>query len=97
MDYERPIQFDNSDFGDVRFPHDDPIVLSLKVGTRKVGQFAELAFKMNRILVDTGSSVDILYKQAFDDLGFTSSDLSPIRTPLERRLRKEEEKIQQPY
>jgi hypothetical protein len=34
------------------------------------------------VLVDTGSSADILYKSIFDQTGLTTHDLSPEWTPL---------------
>ena len=79
-----PISFTEEDWGDVRFPHDDPIVLSLKIGTRTTQnrRFAELDYLMDRILVDTGSSADVLYSGAFDKLGLQRDILHPIFTPL---------------
>ncbi|GAV80422.1 hypothetical protein CFOL_v3_23883, partial [Cephalotus follicularis] len=50
----------------VRLPHDDSVVATLQV---------EL-FTMKRILVDSGSSVDILYKYAFDQLRIPEDQLS---------------------
>ncbi|GAV86329.1 hypothetical protein CFOL_v3_29760, partial [Cephalotus follicularis] len=37
---------------------------------------------MKRILIDSGSSVDILYKHAFDQLRIPADQLKPIKTPL---------------
>ncbi|GAV58111.1 hypothetical protein CFOL_v3_01645, partial [Cephalotus follicularis] len=55
---EEVISFSEVDYEGVRLPHDDPVVVTLLV---------EL-FTMKRILVDNGSSADILYKHAFDQL-----------------------------
>jgi hypothetical protein len=49
------ISFSKKDRGDVQGPHDDTIVLSLKINTHRV----------KRVLVNTGSSADILYLNAF--------------------------------
>lgn len=49
------ISFSDKDQGDIVGPHDDPIVLNLKIETHRV----------KRIMIDTGSSVDILYLSAF--------------------------------
>ncbi|GAV74830.1 hypothetical protein CFOL_v3_18310, partial [Cephalotus follicularis] len=55
---EEVISFSEEDYEGVRLPHDDPVVVTLLV---------EL-FTMKRILIDNGSSADILYKHAFDQL-----------------------------
>ncbi|GAV85246.1 hypothetical protein CFOL_v3_28684, partial [Cephalotus follicularis] len=55
---EEVISFSEADYEGVRLPHDDPVVVTLMV---------EL-FTMKRILNDSGSSADILYKHAFDQL-----------------------------
>ncbi|GAV63315.1 LOW QUALITY PROTEIN: hypothetical protein CFOL_v3_06834, partial [Cephalotus follicularis] len=55
---EEVISFSEADYEGVRLPHNDPVVVTLMV---------EL-FTMNRILTDSGSSADILYKHAFDQL-----------------------------
>ncbi|GAV58774.1 hypothetical protein CFOL_v3_02307, partial [Cephalotus follicularis] len=62
---EEVISFSEADYEGVRLPHDDPVVVTLLV---------EL-FTMKRILLDSGSSADILYKHAFDQL-------KPVKTPL---------------
>ncbi|GAV90972.1 hypothetical protein CFOL_v3_34372, partial [Cephalotus follicularis] len=55
---EEVICFSEVDYKGVRLPHDDPVVVTLMV---------EL-FTIKRILTDSGSSADILYKHAFDQL-----------------------------
>ncbi|GAV66676.1 hypothetical protein CFOL_v3_10186, partial [Cephalotus follicularis] len=55
---EEVITFLEADYEGVHLPHDDPVVVTLLV---------EL-FTMKRILIDSGSSADILYKHAFDQL-----------------------------
>ncbi|GAV84566.1 hypothetical protein CFOL_v3_28010 [Cephalotus follicularis] len=37
---------------------------------------------MKRILIDSGSSADILYKHAFDQLRIAADQLKPVKTPL---------------
>ncbi|GAV90887.1 hypothetical protein CFOL_v3_34287, partial [Cephalotus follicularis] len=66
------ISFSEVDYEGVRLPHDDPVVVTLLV---------EL-FTMKRILIDRGSSVDILYKHAFDQLKILTDLLKPVKTPL---------------
>ncbi|GAV71049.1 hypothetical protein CFOL_v3_14543 [Cephalotus follicularis] len=69
---EEVISFSEVDYEGVRLPHDDPVVVTLMV---------EL-FTMKRILIDSGSSADILYKHAFDQLRISVDQLKPMKTPL---------------
>ncbi|GAV75198.1 hypothetical protein CFOL_v3_18677, partial [Cephalotus follicularis] len=69
---EEVITFSEVDYEGVRLPHDDPMVVTLLV---------EL-FTMKRILVDSGSSADILYKHVFDQLRIPADQLKPVKTPL---------------
>ncbi|GAV85176.1 hypothetical protein CFOL_v3_28614, partial [Cephalotus follicularis] len=69
---EEVITFSEVDYEGVRLPHDDPVVVTLLV---------EL-FTMKRILIDSGSSADILYKHAFDQLRIPADQLKPVKTPL---------------
>ncbi|GAV57720.1 hypothetical protein CFOL_v3_01256, partial [Cephalotus follicularis] len=69
---EEVITFSEVDYEGVRLPHDDPVVITLLV---------EL-FTVKRILIDSGSSADILYKQAFDQLRIPADQLKPVKTPL---------------
>ncbi|GAV73746.1 LOW QUALITY PROTEIN: hypothetical protein CFOL_v3_17229, partial [Cephalotus follicularis] len=69
---EEVISFSEADYEGVRLPHDDPVVMTLLV---------EL-FTMKRILIDNGSSANILYKHAFDQLRIPADQLKPVKTPL---------------
>jgi hypothetical protein len=69
---EEPICFSSRDREGITGPHDDAIVLSLKINVHRV----------ERILIDTGSSADILYMPVFLAMGYEAEDLQPIRTPL---------------
>ncbi|GAV62922.1 hypothetical protein CFOL_v3_06444, partial [Cephalotus follicularis] len=69
---EEVISFSEADYEGVRLPHDDPVMVTLLV---------EL-FTMKRILIDNGSSADILYKHAFDQLRIPADQLKPVKTPL---------------
>ncbi|GAV65266.1 LOW QUALITY PROTEIN: hypothetical protein CFOL_v3_08781, partial [Cephalotus follicularis] len=68
--YEEVITFSEADYEGVRLPHDDPVVITLLVKL----------FTMKRILIDSGSLADILYKHAFDE--DTDRLLKPVKTPL---------------
>ncbi|GAV67970.1 hypothetical protein CFOL_v3_11473, partial [Cephalotus follicularis] len=69
---EEVITFSEADYEGVHLPHDDPVVVTLLV---------EL-FTMKRILIDSGSSANILYKHAFDQLRILADQLKPVKTPL---------------
>ncbi|GAV60071.1 hypothetical protein CFOL_v3_03602, partial [Cephalotus follicularis] len=69
---EEVITFSEANYEGVRIPHDDPVVVTLLV---------EL-LTMKRILINSGSSADILYKHAFDQLRIPADQLKPVKTPL---------------
>ncbi|GAV90757.1 hypothetical protein CFOL_v3_34161, partial [Cephalotus follicularis] len=69
---EEVITFSEADYEGVRLPHDGPVVVTVLV---------EL-FTMKRILIDSGSSANILYKHAFDQLRIPADQLKPVKTPL---------------
>jgi hypothetical protein len=50
------IEFSEDDYAGVSLPHTDALVLSLSIANHKIHQ----------ILMDMGSSTDILYKSAFE-------------------------------
>ena len=66
------ISFSEKDMEGVNQPHDDAVVLSLKINAHRV----------ERVLVDIGSSADILYLTALKAMQYGLADLQPIRTPL---------------
>jgi len=55
-------------------PHKDPLVVQLKIATTMV----------RRVLVDTGSSVDIIMLECFKKLQCFEKDLEATETPLVR-------------
>ena len=66
-----PIIFTEKYAEDISYPYDDVLVITLKVATSKVV----------RTLVDTGSSVNIIFKSALDQLLIESSKIAPHVTP----------------
>ncbi|KAK3008615.1 hypothetical protein RJ639_014357 [Escallonia herrerae] len=66
------ISFSDDDVGDTRIPHDDPLVVTLRVGN----------FDVKRILVDNGSSAEVLFYEAFQRMNIPSNRLRKIDTPL---------------
>ncbi|XP_057444159.1 uncharacterized protein LOC130736339 [Lotus japonicus] len=62
-----PITFTPQDFSHV-IPHDnDPIVVTITINN----------YRTKKLLLDQGSSADIIYGDAFDRLGLKESDLKP--------------------
>ncbi|GAV60320.1 LOW QUALITY PROTEIN: hypothetical protein CFOL_v3_03851, partial [Cephalotus follicularis] len=66
---EEVISFSKADYEGVRLPHDDPVVVTIQVKL----------FTMKIVLIDSGSSMDILYKHAFDQRILTDQ-LRPVKT-----------------
>ncbi|GAV77636.1 LOW QUALITY PROTEIN: hypothetical protein CFOL_v3_21107, partial [Cephalotus follicularis] len=69
---EEVISFSEVNYEGVRLPHDDPVAVTLQVAL----------FTMKRILIDSRSSADILYKHAFDQLRILTDQLKLVKTPL---------------
>lgn len=64
------IFFSEEDIREIKFPHLDPLVISPIIGE----------FLVQRVLVDTGTSVDIIYIiywDTFKNLGLEEANLTP--------------------
>ena len=68
---KEPISFSEKDEEGVRYPHNDALVLALKMGPHRV----------KKVLVDAGSSADILFYGAFINMGYNNQDLKHYKTP----------------
>ncbi|KAK3039686.1 hypothetical protein RJ639_027027 [Escallonia herrerae] len=66
------ISFDDTDLEEVLTPHDDALVISLQID----------AYVIKRILVDTGSSADILFEEAFSQMKISRERIRPVSSPL---------------
>ena len=66
------ITFSDSDLEGCQHPHDDPLVIRAVVANKTV----------HRVLVDNGSSVDIIFTSAFDKMGIRREKLEPVSTHL---------------
>ena len=66
------ITFSDSDLEGCQHPHDDPLVLRAVVANKTV----------HRVLVDNGSSADIIFASAFDKMGIRREKLEPVNTHL---------------
>ncbi|GFY86367.1 hypothetical protein Acr_05g0000060 [Actinidia rufa] len=61
-----------ADLERVQHPHSDPLVVQLRIG----------GYDVRRILVDTGSSVEVMYYDLFKQLKIPQDQLKPSRAPL---------------
>ncbi|XP_074591721.1 uncharacterized protein LOC141847563 [Curcuma longa] len=66
------ISFGPQDLEGVDTPHDDALVIRATIANYDVA----------RVFVDTGSSVNVLYKEAFDRMQLDEGDLQPLATSL---------------
>ena len=66
------IGFSEDDARRLHHPHDDALVVSLRIGD----------YNMHRVLVDNGSSVDILYYPAFQQMRIDREQLTPMNASL---------------
>ncbi|GAV79049.1 hypothetical protein CFOL_v3_22514, partial [Cephalotus follicularis] len=86
---EAPRQQEEQQQQQPRVPHSKRLRTG---GDEEVTSFSETDYKgvrllvelftMKRILIDNGSSADILYKHAFDQLRIQADQLKPVKTPL---------------
>ncbi|XP_052289963.1 uncharacterized protein LOC127899864 [Citrus sinensis] len=67
-----PIMWTDDDEECVLYPHEDTLVIKATVAGKEFQQ----------ILVDTGSSVDILFKSTLDEMGIADLKLERTNTPL---------------
>ena len=68
------ITFSDSDMEGCRHPHDDPLVIKAIVANKTT----------HRVLVDKGSSVDIIFSSAFDKMGIERDKVEPVNAHLRR-------------
>ena len=67
------ITFSDSDLEGCHHPHDDPLVIRTVVANKTV----------HRVLVDNGSSADIIFASAFDKMDIRRARLEPVNTHLQ--------------
>ena len=66
------IGFSEEDARRLHHPHDDALIVSIRVGD----------YNVHRMLVDNGSSADILYYPVFQHMGIDKARLIPTNAPL---------------
>jgi len=64
--------FSERDAIGIKQPHDDPLVITLRIE----------GFTIRRVLVDNGSSADIMYMTAYQQLRVDPKKLRPFNPPL---------------
>ena len=69
---DNTITFSDSDLEGCQHPHDDPLVVHAIVANTTV----------HRVLIDNGSSADIIFASAFDKMGIGREKLDPVNTHL---------------
>ena len=69
---EQAITFIDEDIERVHHPYDDTIVITLLI----------VDYMTRRVLIDNGSSADILYYPAFQQMKLRRDQLRPINSPL---------------
>jgi hypothetical protein len=66
------VTFSSKDEEGVCYPHDDALVVTLMIGN----------YNIHRVLVDNGSSADILFLPAFEKMNIEKRRVAPAPTPL---------------
>ena len=71
---ERPLIMGFSDKDKIRTfqPHDDALVITLRIG----------GYDVKRVMVDQGSAVEIMYLDLYKGLSLRAEDLTPYSSPL---------------
>ncbi|XP_010275701.1 PREDICTED: uncharacterized protein LOC104610664 [Nelumbo nucifera] len=69
---EEPIFFTEDDARGIQYPHDDALFIKIRIND----------FEVKCVLVDSGSSANILFKDAFDKLQLQESEIKPVNIPL---------------
>ena len=70
--FDTAIMFSDSDLEGCQHPHDNPLVIRAVVANKTI----------HRVLVDNGSSTDIIFASAFDKMGIGREKLEPVSTHL---------------
>ena len=68
----QPIVFTNEDFQGFVFPHDDALMVTLLISN----------YNVHKVLIDTGSLVDILFMGAFKKMAIDNGRILPTVAPL---------------
>lgn len=72
MEIQPVLGFSNEDKVGTIQPHDDALVVTLRIG----------GYDVKRVLVDQGSAVEVMYPDLFKGLGLKPEDLTAYDSPL---------------
>ncbi|KAL0373878.1 UNVERIFIED_CONTAM: hypothetical protein Sradi_3303500 [Sesamum radiatum] len=72
VEAEEEITFSSKDLKEIGGSQDDPMVIKLDIEN----------FAVHKVLVDNGSSADIIFWDVLKRMGLEDSVLSPVQTPL---------------
>ena len=72
MDVPLILGFSNEDKVGTIQPHDDALVVTLRIG----------GYDVKRVMIDQGSAVDIMYPDLYKGLGLKPEDLAAYSSPL---------------
>ena len=72
MEIQQALNFSDEDKVGTIQPHDDALVVTLRIG----------GYDVKRILVDQGSGVEIMYPDLYKGLNLTPEDLTAYDSPL---------------
>ena len=71
-DWKQVISFSDDDLKDVQLPHNDPLVVTLRIGN----------FDVQRVLIDPGSFAEVMYQDLYSKLGLGKDELSSFSWPI---------------
>ncbi|KAL2226657.1 UNVERIFIED_CONTAM: hypothetical protein Sindi_2024400, partial [Sesamum indicum] len=72
VEEEEAISFDSSDRSKESGDMNDPMIVKLDIAN----------FTIQKVLIDSGSSADIIFKNVVDKMGLENARLEPVKTPL---------------
>ena len=70
---DKTITFSDVDLEDCQHPHDDPLVIKVIIMANKT---------VHRVLIDNGSSIDIIFASVFDKMGIEREKLELVNSHL---------------
>uniref|UniRef100_A0A2N9F9V4 Reverse transcriptase domain-containing protein n=1 Tax=Fagus sylvatica TaxID=28930 RepID=A0A2N9F9V4_FAGSY len=69
---EQTISFSDSDLKDVQLPHNDPLIITLRIGN----------YDVQRVLIDQGSFAEVMYQDLYTKLGLGEAELTSFISPI---------------